>query len=150
MNNPTDPQTTSVTTPIPSKPAEESKVRIGLVGVFAFAVCILYFCPWISILGITVSGFQITKSGGSGMIFALVPFGAVFAILADVSGNQVKAIGSIAGLIPLSLFAYYYSQTGKDLWDILQPAGYGILALSLVLTLISVGTPKKSAPITCP
>ena len=143
MNTPTE------NSPITDSSAAEDRVpagfSLGLVGVCAIALCAMFFCPWIRILGAPLSGFDMARSGGDFRLFALVPLGALWALFADGSGGAVGVAKIVAGVMPLLLFAYYFNEIGTGLFDALQPGGFGVLGVSLALILVP-GRPARKRP----
>jgi hypothetical protein len=124
----------------------QNEFLIGLVGACAIALCAVFFCPWIMILHVPLSGFDLAKSGGEFRLFALVPLGALWALCADATGGRAQIAKLVAGAIPLLLFAYYYSQEEANLLDALQPGGYGLLGISVAIILVPCRARAKSVP----
>jgi len=145
MNDQTNPESTTLNASSSVKVSDRGRVSFGLVGLFGLALFVLFFLPWLSVLGVPVSGFQMAKTGGDGRLFCLVPLGALWAIFADIKGRNIRIAKLVAGIIPLLLFADAYQDLGKSIWDLMQPAWFGILGVSFVLILLPVRSETKAS-----
>jgi hypothetical protein len=125
------------------RPAQ-NELGLGIVGAAAIAMCAVFFCPWVMFIHFPLSGFDMAKSGGDSCLFALVPLGALWALFADAMGSRVLTAKIVAGAIPLLLFAYYYCIDLINLFEVLQPGGYGLLGISVFMILAPCRTRARS------
>jgi len=108
-----------------------------LISGCAFGLIICFFLPWVDLLVVKPSGFDLQQADGSAKLFWLIPLLAAFALIAGLTGKSSRTAASVAGAAPFALLAYRLSIDGSDLLRVLAPGAWLSLALGLVLIILS-------------
>lgn len=122
-------------------------LSVSLLEIFlAIGLGFCFFLPWIKILGVGVSGFQIQKLGQDGLIFWLIPVMSSIAVLAGMIGKSQKDAAMLAGITPFGIVIYFCIQAGNNYQQIIDALGAGAwVALVIGFLMIVLSFNLKNA-----
>jgi hypothetical protein len=114
-------------------PQASPALSVSLLEIF-LAICLglCFFLPWMNILGVGVSGFQIQKLGHDGLALWLIPITSVIAILAGCIQKSQKDAAMLAGITPFGIIIYFCIQAGNDYQAIINLLGGGAWAALVI------------------
>lgn len=136
MQNETLPETT---TPA-SQPTVMTKSPDGIpqmIGIAGIALAISFFLPWLNILGMRPSGFDLQRSNSGAIVFWTLPFFAVVAAIAGFTKSGTRTAAQISGLIPFAFLIYGLYDSGVDLLKLLDLGGFMAILAGVVLLVCS-------------
>lgn len=116
--------------------SESSKpVLICAVGLLA-----AFFMPWVQLFGVGISGYNLGQLGSYGNYAWVIPILAGATILVGYFGVNNRAVGAIAGIVPLSAIFYALVRIageggGNATKEVLDVAGH-VLSIGAWLTII--------------
>ena len=128
-------------TPKPSQPQDTGPQpaqtltlkRSHLVSLFAAGLGVCFFVPWVNMVFIRPSGFDLQHEGGVAFLFWAMPALAAVALVAGLSGKQYRVAGQLAALTPFAILGYGISQQGSDLLRLLEPGAWIALVCGCAL-----------------
>jgi hypothetical protein len=124
---------TTITVTEPERPSEVTLKRSHIVLLCSIGLIITFFLPWLRILWVTKSGFELAKVDNSMMFLWIMPVTAGFAAISGLTGKGYQFCGIIAGLTPICILAYGLSELGKDLFDGIVFGGWLALVCGIIL-----------------
>lgn len=105
---------------------------------------ISFFLPWLSILGVNISGVNLHEVWGPGQFTWLIPVIAGGALISAFMGKRDGVLAQIAGGIPFIFLAVGLNQIGPDLMKGLEIGGWGTLLSGLFLLCVAPRLKKGS------
>ena len=121
--------------PKPTTPSTASRP----LAICAGGLLICFFLPWVKVFGQDVTGFDLQKSGGILLFLWAIPFGSAASAILALAGRPVRNVAQMTGILPFLFLAYFMKDLGVNLIGELSFAGYGELALGVVLIILSRG-----------
>ena len=124
------PDETNETSSVKTSPAKSEKFENTAsisqgIGLCAAIIALSFFLPWINFLGFKLSGFDFTqKSGGASFLLWVVPFFGIVALTASITKTNLKTAACLAGIAPLIVLGYGFTDSGADLLKMLDVGGY--------------------------
>lgn len=124
--------------PIPAAavPDEFTGICNALVCLFALVLFGSFFMPWVTILGMPLSGLNIRQYFTSFALVWLVPALAVLVLVLTPLGLNTTVFRRLTGLCPFGFLIYGMVRLGFDLPKIINYGGWLALAAGLALVLI--------------
>ena len=117
----------------------ERQIFIALLSIL-LAIC--FFLPWFSVLGQKVSGFDLFKmetTGINGRLLIVIPGVALMSLLTAIGKlEQARGMSILAGCLPLIVLAYFWSQEGSGIFQILGVGAHLSLLLAGLLVLMGL------------
>ena len=133
--------------PTAPTPAERSpKVRHNLISLCAAALVGAFFLPWVSILGGKISGLDIQKNVSSYKLVWLMPALGLLVLLLNMANQSTNLIRRVAALCPFAILFYSLTQSGTDLFQILDVGAWLALLVGVVLLFVP-GERKSTTPV---
>ena len=84
------------------------------VAVCAVGLLAAFFMPWVQIFGVGVSGYNLGQLGSYGTYAWIIPIVAGTALCLSFVDLDNRAIGAIAGIIPLGAILYALVRVGLE------------------------------------
>src|SRR5207237_8715836 len=84
----------------------------GLESMGGVALIASFFLPWVSSVGVSISGFELAKAGSSGSLVWLVPIAGIVMAAAGMMGKPLGVISRLCGAVPLLCLVVWISQAG--------------------------------------
>ncbi len=108
--------------------------------VCAFGLLAAFFMPWIQLIGVGMSGYNLGQLGSYGNYAWVIPILAGATILLSFSGYNNRGVGAISGIVPLVAILYGLIRIAGEGGDratqgVLEVAGH-ILSIGAWLTII--------------
>lgn len=106
---------------------------------WAIGICSLFqigcfFLPWIRILSVGASGFQLQRLPGNEMkLLWFIPIAGLISLLSAITQTHVKHITQFAGIIPFLALTYFGVKIGKDLFQALEVGAWLTLLFGAAL-----------------
>lgn len=135
------PTQATVTEPQPSVVQNPALIAKYLVIACSVGLCACFFLPWVNIMFINLSGYQLANQGTELLLFWLVPGLAAIALLLCVLEQPFEVPAILAALAPFVILAWGLNKYGTELLQGIQPGGWITLGLSVVLFI--AGSHKK-------
>ena len=118
----------------------------SLIFAAAAAQIACFFVPWVKMLFVGISGYQISQLSSDELkLVWVVPVTALLAISAVVSKQFVRPLCQIAGATPFIALLYYCTREGTDLLQILDVGAYFTLFLGMVLIVLGSSAKQPKA-----
>jgi hypothetical protein len=144
--NPTD--KTNMDTPNPQNTSEQSQaleskgavISVGktqVANLCAIGIGISFFMPWINLLFVRPSGFDIQGASNDGKILWLMPCFCLLTLFAGLTGKSQQVAGQLAGASPFLLLVGGIYQNGSDILKALEPGAWLALGLGAVLFIVA-------------
>ena len=119
---------------------KDAQLAVTLVGA---AMVVGFFCPFIDIGAVTVSGWDIVTSAKFGwttrLALALLPLGGGALALAGLSGGEARRLsfGMGAGILGFLLF--------KLAWGFLKVSGFGLwMVIAAAIVALGMGIARRA------
>lgn len=134
------PETESNETSSPSTSSSgqsSASLDVGhLVSLCAIGLLVSFFLPWIKILFIRGSGFDLAKQGGVALALWVIPAFSLVTLLAGMAKQSQKAISQFTGLLPFLFLILEVHDAGTDILKTFDYGAYASLAMGLGLIVL--------------
>ena len=114
--------------------------RSHLVAVCGAGLVLSFFLPWLRMLVVDVSGFDLAKQGDVYSLFWVMPiFGVIACIAGATNHKNHKTAAAIAGIVPFAILSYGFTKMNADLFKVLTPGAWFGLAVGAATLLAAAG-----------
>jgi hypothetical protein len=114
-----------------ASPQNVSFQRSHIVLVCSLVVGVSFFLPWLNVLWVHPSGFDLSKEGGSAVMLWAMPIFAVISCGAAL-GKNYKLAGQLCAAVPFIILAYAWSQQHDIIQGLAAGAWIGLIAAAIL------------------
>ncbi len=110
----------------------------------AVGMCVAFFMPWLTIMGLGVAGNTLGQIGSEGQAAWIV---LVLAGLSAVThfAAPLRPLNVVAGIAPFAMLFYYANKMGEELFKALGVGAWVTLGCGLVLVFAPVKATNTNA-----
>jgi hypothetical protein len=106
----------------------------------AFGILAAFFMPWVQVLGVGMSGYNLGSLGSYGNYAWVVPILAGGTILLSFTGVNNRGIGALTGIVPLGALVYAFirlsSEGGSNASESAFKFAQQVFSIGMYLTII--------------
>lgn len=107
-----------------------------LIGLCSIGLLVAFFLPWLNLLIVRGSGFELAKQGGMALTLWAIPALSLVTFLAGMAKDGQKGMAQFTGCLPFFFLIAAVYENGADILKTFDYGAYASLAFGLALVVL--------------